>query len=347
MDEKLREAELKAQSEPWLVAQALGNAEATETEATSKAEQARRASEAEARARKEAEQAIAIAERATRAVVFPADSNIAADEVALRVMREAEEARQRASRDSEGTETASLVNKAKATKEAAQEAKIAVKEANLAAKAAKKAKAAEAKAKREAAQEAKREAKEAKLAAKAAKKVELLKGNVINRDEIITRYERERIANLDQGVKQAEVEPVKGVKLAAIETTVKEARETKEEVSRETEEAGEVELDAEIAAKPKEAKAVTAQLYKGTINLLLMPPVDLLQIKNLEEKLHLIQNIRVILTSGSVAEGGVGELIRIVVSTEQPIPLLDVLSQIPIVNQVTKKGKEIEVSLKA
>ena len=73
-----------------------------------------------------------------------------------------------------------------------------------------------------------------------------------------------------------------------------------------------------------------------------MPPVGVLQIKNLKEKLRLIQNLRVILTGGSVDEP-----IRIVVSAEQPIPLIDVLSQIPIVDQVTKKGKEIRILLRA
>ena len=100
--------------------------------------------------------------------------------------------------------------------------------------------------------------------------------------------------------------------------------------------------DTKEAAKASEVKEISTQFHKGTINLVLMPPAGVLQIKNLGEKLRLIQNLRVILIGGSVDEST-----RVVVSAEQPIPLIDVLSQIPIVDQVTKKGKEIQISLKA
>ena len=92
----------------------------------------------------------------------------------------------------------------------------------------------------------------------------------------------------------------------------------------------------------KEAKEASAQLYEKAINLVLMPPVDVLQTQSLEKELHQVQNLRVLLTSGSADRN-----VRIVVSAEQPIPLADVLSQIPIVEQVAKKGKDLQISLKA
>ena len=73
-----------------------------------------------------------------------------------------------------------------------------------------------------------------------------------------------------------------------------------------------------------------------------MPPVDSLHARNLEEELRLIQNLDILLIGGSV-DGGA----RIVVSAVQSMPLIDVLSQIPIVEQVTKKGKDIQISLKS
>jgi hypothetical protein len=237
--------------------------------------------------------------------------------------------------------------------EKAQEVELkAQSEAGLAAKAVEKAKKVGAKATRKAAQEAKREAKEAKraalkakkeakLAAKAVEKAKKVEAKATRRDEILARQERNKRATVDQRAEEAEAELAKEVELAPIERTEKEAREAKEKARRETEEAREVGPDAEAAAKVKATKEVNAQLYEGTINLVLMPPVGVLQINNLEEKLRLIQNLRVILTGGSVDKP-----IRIVVSAEQPIPLIDVLNHIPIVDEVTKKGKEIQILLK-
>lgn len=192
---------------------------------------------------------------------------------------------------------------------------------------------------REAAQEARRKGKEAKnaelkarkeaqLVAKEVKKAKKAEARATRQNERIVRQGRKRRTIADQGIEQAEVELTKGVKLAAAEGTEKEAREA--------------ELYAEAAAKVTEAIKVSTQLYEGMINIVVMPPAGALEIKNLEEKLHLIQNLRVILISGSVDEPS-----RIIVSAEQSIPLIDVLSQIDVVDQVTKKGKEIQILLKS
>ncbi len=212
-------------------------------------------------------------------------------------------------------------------------------EAKLTAKIVGNAEEAEAKTTREAVQEAKREAQEAKRASLkarkeaqlAAKKVKMAKkaeARARRRDEMKAKQEKKRRATASQGAEQVEAELAEEVELAAVETTGKEIRE--------------VELVTEAVAKAKEAKEVSTQLYEGTINLIIIPPAGVLQIKNLEEKLRLIQNIRVVLIRGSVDEP-----IRIVVSGEQPIPLIDALSKIPIVDQMTKEGKEIKILLKA
>ena len=210
---------------------------------------------------------------------------------------------------------------AKTTRETVQEVKREAKEAKIAALNARK----EAK---EAKRAALKDKKEAQLAAKKAKKAKKTEAKATSRDEIIVGQERKRRATLNQGAEQVEAELAKGVELASVERTEKEVRE--------------VELVTEGAAKAREVKEISTQFYKGTINLVLMPPAGVLQIKNLGEKLRLIQNLRVILIGGSVDEPT-----RVVVSAEQPIPLIDVLSQIPIVDQVTKKGKEIQILLKA
>jgi len=77
------------------------------------------------------------------------------------------------------------------------------------------------------------------------------------------------------------------------------------------------------------------------VELTILTPVDSKQIKNLEEALHQIQDLRVALISGSVDEG-----IRVTVLARKPIPLANILGEIPLVEQAAKHGKEIQISLK-
>jgi len=44
--------------------------------------------------------------------------------------------------------------------------------------------------------------------------------------------------------------------------------------------------------------------------------------------------------------GSLGENIKVVVSAAKPIPLVNILREIPFVEQVVKKDKELQVSLK-
>ncbi|GAJ21556.1 unnamed protein product, partial [marine sediment metagenome] len=60
------------------------------------------------------------------------------------------------------------------------------------------------------------------------------------------------------------------------------------------------------------------------------------------EDLRQVQDLRVVLISGSVDGGS-----RVIVSVEKPIPLVSIIGEMPPVEQVVKKGKEIQISLKA
>ena len=73
-----------------------------------------------------------------------------------------------------------------------------------------------------------------------------------------------------------------------------------------------------------------------------MPPIGLGQLENLEKDLRQVENLRLVLVGGSVEKGS-----RIVVSAEEPLPLLHILGEMPAVEQVIKKGSEIQVTLKA
>ena len=132
----------------------------------------------------------------------------------------------------------------------------------------------------------------------------------------------------------------------------KKAKEAEARAKREAEEKAKKEAEArakrEAEEKAKEKlgreaeEAMRAELYEGIVKLTIMSPINLGQIRNLEEHLRQVQDLRLLLTGGSVDEGT-----QIIVSAGKPIPLIDVLREMPPVEQVVKKGKDIQVTLKA
>ena len=75
---------------------------------------------------------------------------------------------------------------------------------------------------------------------------------------------------------------------------------------------------------------------------MILPPVDLEQMKQLEEGLWQVQDLHLVLVGGSMDEGT-----RIVVEARKPIPLVSILREMPLIEQVAKKDNEIQISLKA
>ena len=71
-------------------------------------------------------------------------------------------------------------------------------------------------------------------------------------------------------------------------------------------------------------RAVGAELDKGMLELAIAPTADLGQMRELEECLCRVQDLRVLSVGGSADEGN-----RIVVSIEKPMPLTNVLREIP------------------
>jgi len=123
----------------------------------------------------------------------------------------------------------------------------------------------------------------------------------------------------------------------AKEQTKKAAKEAKEQAKREAEEA----KQAKKAAPVKTAKETSAELYKGVIKLAVMPPADPGQVRKLEEHLSQVSDLSLVLVGGSAMEGN-----EIIVSAENPLPLLDILREMPPVAEVTKKGKTTQITLK-
>lgn len=146
--------------------------------------------------------------------------------------------------------------------------------------------------------------------------------------------------------KAEEAKAKKEAERQAKEQAGRDAEEAKERAKREAEEAKRVE-EAEAKAKkeagqPAKEQAVSAELYEGMVNLVIASPVDLGQMRRLEEYLCQVQDLRLVVVGGSVDEGT-----KIVVSAEKPIPLIDIIRKMPPIEQVVKKGKEIQVMLKA
>jgi len=104
----------------------------------------------------------------------------------------------------------------------------------------------------------------------------------------------------------------------------------------------EAKREAKERAKREAEEKVGAEFYEGMVKLAIASPVDYEQMKELSEYLRQVQDLRLVLVGGSVEEGT-----KIVVSVEKPIPLVNVLREMPPVEQVIKKGKEIQVTLKA
>ncbi|MFC2016312.1 hypothetical protein ACFLUF_01215, partial [Chloroflexota bacterium] len=87
---------------------------------------------------------------------------------------------------------------------------------------------------------------------------------------------------------------------------------------------------------------VGAEFYVGVVKLRIVAPVDLGQMRKLREHLCQVEDLGLVLVGGSVDEGT-----AIVVSVANPIPLIDILREMPPVEQVVKKGEDIQVMLKA
>ena len=91
-----------------------------------------------------------------------------------------------------------------------------------------------------------------------------------------------------------------------------------------------------------EAEGAVVEMYSGVVRLALAKQVDYESVKQFHELLSQMENLRLMSIGGSANEGT-----KIVVSIVEPIPLLQVLGVLPIVEQVFKKDDEIQVDLKS
>jgi len=122
----------------------------------------------------------------------------------------------------------------------------------------------------------------------------------------------------------------------AKERAKREAEEAKERAMKAAEEAEEEAKRAQVAEQAR------TELHSGMVRLVIARPVDYERVRKFAAVLAQVKDIRVALVGGSAEEGP-----TIVVSVEQPIPLLAILSELPSVEGVSKKDRGIEITLKA
>ena len=95
------------------------------------------------------------------------------------------------------------------------------------------------------------------------------------------------------------------------------------------------------AKKDVIAPGETTNTYQGNFNLIVQFPEGYEQVQQFEQYLKGIESLKILWTGGSQDEGAI-----IASSVQKPMPLIRLLSEIPVVEQVAGKEKNIIVMLK-
>ncbi|MFC2003383.1 hypothetical protein ACFLV4_05510, partial [Chloroflexota bacterium] len=86
---------------------------------------------------------------------------------------------------------------------------------------------------------------------------------------------------------------------------------------------------------------IDSDIYEGNVRLVIPSLAGVGQLMEFKKSLEKVRNLSIILFGGSVDEGRI-----IVVSVQNPMALIRVLSEMPTVDEVRNKGKSIVVTLK-
>ena len=181
-------------------------------------------------------------------------------------------------------------------------------------------------------EQAKKEKEEAKKAKRLAKEQAKQKAEEAKRAE---QLQKEQAGDEAEELKKTE-NPAKELDKEAAVEVQKAPRETIAPAAIEAEQ-----VKAEKTEAPSEEEVL--ELYEGITELLFPSPVNLQQIRTVEEQLKKIKEIS-LLWSGGSEEGA-----AIAIKTPKPVPLIAILQKIPLVEQAQKdkKAKKITVTLKA
>ena len=130
----------------------------------------------------------------------------------------------------------------------------------------------------------------------------------------------------------------------ASEMTTQNVGEDKEQVKDEakvTEQAKKPSQQTKETKGQETQEVSTDKSYEGTVKIIIQSPIVFTQLNNLTNYLKNIPELKIILTGGSTREGN-----KIIVSLEQPMPLLGVLTECPAIEELGTRGRDVIVTLK-
>jgi sulfite reductase alpha subunit-like flavoprotein len=171
--------------------------------------------------------------------------------------------------------------------------------------------------------------------------------------EVAAKEKAKREAEEARKARETEKQAKKEAELAAKEKAKREAeearkaRETEKQAKKEAELAAKekAKREAEEARKARETREaaldISSEIYEGDVRLVVPSAVTLKHVTQFQEHLRKVDNLKIALVGGSVDEG-----VIIVVSLEQPVTLIRILNEMPMVEKVDKKGRNIVITLK-
>ena len=98
---------------------------------------------------------------------------------------------------------------------------------------------------------------------------------------------------------------------------------------------------AEVGTSAAAEEEISNQLYEGRLELEIAPPVDFRQVLKLQSNLRGVPDLKVVSVGGS-AQG----TNTITVALNQPLPLISLLREMPLVEDAVSWGESIRVTLK-
>jgi hypothetical protein len=102
-----------------------------------------------------------------------------------------------------------------------------------------------------------------------------------------------------------------------------------------------VKNESEGVGETEDARQLASKMYIGVIKLLIAKPVNYVQIRRFHERLEQVEGFQVKSVGGSSSEGP-----NIIIIIKQPVPLLERLSQIDLIERVSEGRKGVEVTLR-
>ena len=126
--------------------------------------------------------------------------------------------------------------------------------------------------------------------------------------------------------------------------TEKEAKKEAEQLAREKvkREAEETRKAKEEEKRQKTVQDIGLEIHGENVQLVVPPPAGFKQVRQFKESLEQVKNLKIIWSGGSVDAGTL-----ITIQAQEPMPLINILKEMPQVEKVEEKGEKITISLKA